>query len=74
MNYHIGLTIITFAFLYLFYAMFYLNKSLNVPKPFLLLYGIGCVFLVIKNIYDRHTYIAINEFIGGAISFLLYFK
>jgi len=73
MHYNTGLTFITLAFLYLFYAVFYSNKSYKIPKPFLLLYAIGCIFLFIKNIVDNHMYIAINEFIGFAIALSIYF-
>lgn len=72
-TYHTGLTFMTLAFVYLFYAVIYSNKSYKIPKQFLLLYGIGGIFLVFKNIGDEHTYIAINEFIGCVIALSLYF-
>ena len=73
MTYHIGLTFVTLAFIYLFYAVIYSNKSYKIPKQFLLLYGIGGIFLFVKNSGDGHTYIAINEFIGSVIALSLYF-
>jgi hypothetical protein len=72
-HYHIGLTFMTLAFIYLFYAVTS-NKIFKIPKTFLLLYGIGGLFLAIKNINDGHRYIAINEIIGCVISLLLFIR
>ena len=74
MQYSAGLTFMTLAFLYLFYAVFYTNTPYKIPKPFLLLYAIGGIFLILKNIQEHNTYIAINEFIGCAIALSLYFR
>ena len=74
MSYNIGLSFMTLAFIYLFYAVLYSNKSFKIPKLFLLLYAIGGIFLILKNIGDGHTYIAINELIGCTIALVLYFR
>jgi hypothetical protein len=71
-EYDIGLTFITLAFLYLLYSMI-ISKMYKIPKLFLLLYGIGGIFLIIKNVADDHIYITINELIGCIIVFTLYF-
>lgn len=73
-EYNLGLTFITIAFIYLFYVMTYNKKSYKIPKPFLLLYALGGVSLVFKNIGDKHIYITINEMIGVIIALLLYFR
>lgn len=73
-EYNLGLTFITLAFLYLFYVAVYTKKTMVIPKPFLLLYGVGGLFLIVKNISDEHIYISINEIIGCLIAFFLYFK
>ena len=73
-EYDIGLTLITLAFVYLFYVMTYTKKSYKIPRPFLLLYGLGGLFLIFKNIGDKHIYITINEIIGAAIALILYIK
>ena len=72
-EYDLGLTFISIAFIYLLYAMIVSNKKFKIPKLFLLLYGIGGIFLIIKNIEDDDIYITINEIIGCVISFVLYF-
>jgi hypothetical protein len=71
--YNIGLTFITISFIYLLYIQIYYKLSIKIPKVFLILYGIGGLFLVIKNIIEKNIYIAICEFIGCMISFLLLF-
>jgi hypothetical protein len=73
-EYDIGLTFISLAFIYLLYTMIYKKNSFKIPKPFLLLYGIGGIFLIIKNITDDNLYITINEIIGCVIAFILYFQ
>jgi hypothetical protein len=48
------------------------KKNFKLPKPFLLIYGLGGFILGIKNLTDNHKYIAINEFIGCTIAFYLF--
>lgn len=73
-EYNLGVTLITLAFLYLFYVMTYAKNSYKIPKPFLLLYGLGSLSLVFKNIGDDHIYTTINEAISCIIAFILCFK
>ena len=71
--YKIGLTFITISFIYLLYLQIYYKSSIKLPKVFLLLYGIGCIFLVVKNIIERNIYIATCELIGCLITLILFF-
>ena len=73
LEYNIGLTFITLAFIYLLYSKLYSKKLIYIPKMFLILYSLGGIFLVIKNIYEKNLYIAICEFIGVFISMILFF-
>ena len=46
---HVGLSLITLAFLFLAIHVF-LGNIIRVPKLFFILYGIGCIFLI----YEMH--------------------
>ena len=71
-QHNIGITFITLSFIYLIYVMNKSKKNFKLPKPFLLIYGLGGFILGIKNLTDNHKYIAINEFIGCTIAFYLF--
>ena len=51
--YKIGLTFITISFIYLLYLQIYYKSSIKLPKVFLLLYGIGCIFIDLIALISR---------------------
>ena len=73
-EYSLGISLITIAFIYLFYVMTYTKSSYKIPKTFLLLYSLGGFILVLKNVGDKHIYVTVNEIIGSLIALLLYFR
>jgi hypothetical protein len=71
---HVGLTLITLAFIFLAFYYYILNVQLSVPPSFFFLYGIGGLVLMSYMKSKDYKFVEFSEFIGSFLSLMLGFS
>ncbi len=71
-DHHMGISLITLAFIYLLYQTLKNKKSL-LPRYFFLLYGIGGLMIMSEMITQTKPTVVIMELLGAFIALYLFF-